>query len=333
MQAQVPVRHLPVYRAGDFCAVHGVNEGDPLADASDLVHEDVYALAEGAAPSRLGLATDAATGSFRIADDSAVGQPGATVFLDSLLTFMGPAGGTRDLLLFVEVDGQGAIAEIYLYPLAPLKPKRGFTLVTIDTVRAHQRLAETATVAFTRGTRITMANGAQVRIEDLRPGDRVLTRDSGPQPLRWAGMQTVRASGPFAPIKIAAGALHNTGDLVVSPGHRLFVYQRIDALKAGQKEVLVKAGLLLNGTSVTQEPGGFVDYFQLLFDRHEIIYAEGIAAESLTVDTTTQAALPDEIAHRRAPGAGQMLAARELHAGDFSARRNAAELLRRVSAV
>ena len=41
--------------------------------------------------------------------------------------------------------------------------------------------------------------------------------------------------------------------------------------------------------------GGFVDYFQLLFDEHQIIYAEGIAAESLLIDPRTLAAVPEDV--------------------------------------
>lgn len=43
---------------------------------------------------------------------------------------------------------------------------------------------------------------------------------------------------------------------------------------------------------MVRESGGFIDYFQLLFDEHQIIYAEGIAAETLLVDLRTQSALP-----------------------------------------
>ena len=52
---------------------------------------------------------------------------------------------------------------------------------------------------------------------------------------------------------------------------------------------------LVNGDTVTRIEGGFVDYFQILFDAHHIIYAEGIAAESMLIDTRTQAALPDDL--------------------------------------
>lgn len=115
------------------------------------------------------------------------------------------------------------------------------------------------------------------------------------QEIRWIGQQTVRAVGDFAPIVIKAGTLNNANDLTLSPDHRLFIYQRRDALGAGRSEVLVKARHLVNGDTVTQQDGGFIDYFQLLFDQHQIIFAEGIAAETLLVDTRTRPALKDSV--------------------------------------
>ena len=72
---------------------------------------------------------------------------------------------------------------------------------------------------------------------------------------------------------------HNENDLLVSPDHRLFIYQRSDALGAGRHEVLVRARHLVNGDSVLRDSGGFVDYFQILFDAHQIIYAEALRLE------------------------------------------------------
>jgi hypothetical protein len=102
--------------------------------------------------------------------------------------------------------------------------------------------------------------------------------------------------GEFAPIKITAGTLNNTADLLVSPDHRLFIYQRTEELGACRAELLVKARHLVNGDTVRVSEGGFVDYFQLLFDSHQIIYAEGIAAESMLINSRTRAVLPADLA-------------------------------------
>ncbi|WP_300516937.1 Hint domain-containing protein [Aliiroseovarius sp.] len=326
----VPVQSLVVYPAEAFRVRHGVNEGDPISDASELVMEDVYQLAPDAPSRRLAVSTDEATGAFMIGAGSALGRPGARLFLDSLVTFMGPNGSHDEALLLVEVDPEGAIAQVYLHPLTPLAPKSGYTLVTVDTEHAREKLAESACVSFAQGTHITMADGRQVAIEALQPGDRVLTRDSGPQELRWIGHQTVRASGAFAPIRIKAGALNNQRDLILSPNHRLFIYQRIDAMGAGKKEVLVKARLLVNGTSVVQSEGGFVEYYQLLFDKHEVIYAEGIASESLFVDGATRPALPDEVSRRLRADTKASLGACELREVDVAAK-DTVDRLRRAS--
>ncbi len=95
------------------------------------------------------------------------------------------------------------------------------------------------------------------------------------------------------PVTTRAGALRNTGELGVSPGHRLFDDQRVNALGAGHKEKLVRAEPLASGTTVARETGGFVDDAQLLFGKHEINCADIIAAKSLFVDTRARNALPD----------------------------------------
>lgn len=209
----------------------------------------------------------------------------------------GPDSTTYEALVVVEVEAEEA-AEVYLMPLASLLPNTDYRLVGADRDVAASKFGDVACVRFAKGTHITLASGAQVPIEQLKIGDRVLTRDDGPQEIRWIGETTLRAMGDYAPVVITAGALFNTRDLVLSPDHRLFIYQREDKLGAGRSEVLVKVRHLIDGTSVYQMDGGFVDYFQILFDDHQIIYAEGIAAETLLVDSRTRAALPDDVAHK-----------------------------------
>lgn len=290
-----PAQSVPVFRAGQLLVTDGANMGDTLSFASELILDDVYEIAHGADIQRLSLIPTAAH-SFRVAEDTSIGKPGAQLFLDSALMFMSPDGQTHEAILIVEVDEAGDAAGIYLLPLSALLPQTEYRLVGMDTETPLQKFAQVACVSFTRGTHITMASGQQALIEDLSVDDRVLTRDDGVQKIRWIGQSTVRATGEFAPILITRGTLNNENDLIVSPDHRLFIYQRTDEVGAGRSEILVKARHLVNGDTVRTQDGGFVDYFQLLFDSHQIIYAEGIAAESMLIDTRTKSVLPDDLA-------------------------------------
>ena len=285
---------VEVLRSDDFVVTEGVADGEGISFADELVMDDIYQLSSRATRSPLSLAIRYEGGGFVIDEISTIGKAGNLAFLDSCITLMASDSTTYEVLVLVEVE-DGGLEATYLLPLANLESDTNYRLVGVDKDAATTRFAEVACVSFTRGTHITMASGEQRRIEDLAVGDKALTRDDGPQAVRWIGQTTLRALGEFAPIVITKGALHNENDLLVSPDHRLFVYQRQDRLGAGRSEVLVKVRHLINGDTVYQGDGGFVDYFQLLFDDHQIIYAEGIAAESLLIDPRTRAALPDHM--------------------------------------
>ncbi len=289
-----PAQSLPVYRAMDFACTDGANMGDELSIAEDLILDDIYELPFGTTPQRLSILPAQGT-AFRVSSETGVGTAQADLHLDSALSFMSPDGMTHETLMLVEVDAHGSIADIYLLPLTALTSGVEYRLVGIDTQNARRKFAEVACVSFTRGTHITMSSGEQRKIEDLIIDDKILTRDDGVQQIRWIAQSTVRAVGEFAPIKIHAGTLNNDHDLILSPDHRLFIYQRSDEVGAGRSEILVKARHLVNGYTVTVMEGGFVDYFQLLFDSHQIIYAEGIAAETMLIDTRTKPVLPEEL--------------------------------------
>ena len=290
---------LRVLRASDFRVSNGANLGDPVTDAAELVLDDIYQLAPDARRWRLSVAAADGLSHLTINEGSQLGLVQADVHLDSTLTFMAPDGTIIEALILVEIEPEtDLIAEIYMMPLGDFRYKTDYALVSIETENSRAKFASLACVSFTRGTRITMATGEQRRIEDIRVGDRVLTRDNGIQQVRWMGHQTVRASGAQAPVLITKGALNNARDLRLSPNQRIFVYQRQDRLHAGKAEVVVKAEYLVNGETVRRLDGGFVEYHQILFDNHEFIFAEGIATESLTVDSQTSPALPLEIQSR-----------------------------------
>ena len=288
------IQSVLAYPASGFRVHVGANMGDTLSVLDDLMLDDTYQLDQGAKPQRLAILANP-NGDLQIGNQTELGTPNADLHLDCVLSLMSPDGSITEALLLVEVDADGMIAAVFMLPLAPMLKQTDYVLVRGERDDARKRLAQIASVSFSRGTHITMASGAQVPIEHLKAGDRVLTRDEGPQMVRWVGQTTHRAVGNMAPILIRAGALNNENDLVVSPDHRLFVYQRSDEIGAGVSELLVKARHLVNGTTVVVQDGGFVDYFQILFDSHHIIYAEGIAAESLLIDSVTKHTLPPEL--------------------------------------
>lgn len=142
---------------------------------------------------------------------------------------------------------------------------------------------------FTTGTLIDTPDGPRP-VESLKPGDLVLTADHGAQPLRWIGQRRMDASILVAmpqlrPVRIRAGALGAgvpSADLLVSPQHRMLVRSRIAQKMFGTNEVLVAAKQLLqiDGVDLASDVET-VDYVHLLFDRHEVVTANGAPSESL----------------------------------------------------
>ncbi|MBV2361394.1 Hint domain-containing protein [Thalassococcus sp. CAU 1522] len=150
-----------------------------------------------------------------------------------------------------------------------------------------------AIVCFTPGTRILTAAGYRA-VETLRPGDPIVTRDDGIQPLRWTAQRTVLARDDFAPVEFAQASLPGAqAPLLVSPQHRMLFEGYRTQLLFGEDEVFAAARHLEDGVLVRRKPGGLVTYIHLLLDRHQVICAEGVPTESFHVGTQGLAALSD----------------------------------------
>jgi autotransporter passenger strand-loop-strand repeat protein len=144
----------------------------------------------------------------------------------------------------------------------------------------------TAAPCYCQGTLILTEHG-EVPVEDLHIGDRLVTHLGAVRPIRWIGFRRLSigrhpAPRDVCPIRIVAGAL-GAGiprrDLLVSPDHAILLHGR-----------LVPARLLLNGATVRREDGAAdVTYFHIELGTHDILLAEGAAAESY-LDTGNRAA-------------------------------------------
>lgn len=183
------------------------------------------------------------------------------------------------------LEGEGA-------PLAIFTPTDGTNLETAQFesstwigVSTQVALQELGPPCFVAGTMISTPGG-RVAIEALKVGDLVSTLDSGDQPIRWIGRRRVGGLGEFAPVRIAAGVLGNDRPLLVSPQHRVLISGWRAELHFGELEVLVPAVGLLGMPGVTRAPARSVLYLHFLFDRHEIVAAEGCKTESLLPGAT-----------------------------------------------
>ncbi len=140
---------------------------------------------------------------------------------------------------------------------------------------------------FTPGTSIATPRG-EIPIEDLRPGDRVITRDNGLQEIRWVGRRTLdwktlAVNRHLRPILIRQGSLGHglpERDMLVSPNHRMLVANERTALYFDEHEVLVSAKHLIDHKSVRSVDSLGVTYLHVMFDRHEVLLANGAWSES-----------------------------------------------------
>ncbi len=170
--------------------------------------------------------------------------------------------------------------------------------------RAFEAPAKTQTAAgvicFTPGTMIDTVSGRRA-VEDLRAGDRVLTCDDGAQELVWVGSRRMTGARLFAmpelrPVRIRSGAYgigRPDGDLLVSPEHRMLITGAAARALYNETEVLVQARDLVNGTSVRVEQGlTELRYIHLMFERHQVIRANGFESESFHPASTSLDLIP-----------------------------------------
>ncbi|MGR3250195.1 MAG: Hint domain-containing protein [Paracoccus sp. (in: a-proteobacteria)] len=203
-----------------------------------------------------------------LADDGILNQSNATDLHGRSMSY-----ADKDSLL---VNGQGGIR---LTGVAP-------TDLTVE---------NTNVTCFCRDTRILTPSG-EIAVQDLSTGDMVITVDAGPQPIRWIGHRSLSADDLHArpnlrPIRIPAGALgggYPKDNLVVSPQHRILIRSRIARRMFGEDEVLVAAKHLVGTGAIsplkTYAP---VEYWHLMFDRHQLVFSEGAVTESLFVGQET----------------------------------------------
>src|ERR1700739_3634148 len=136
------------------------------------------------------------------------------------------------------------------------------------------------THCFGRGTLIRTAQG-EVPVEDLAIGALVMTTN-GALPVKWVGRQaSIRNSSAswhpsVVPVRVSRFAIDDRTpqrDLYLTQGHSLLF-----------DGVLIPAKYLVNGRSIVfdddAEMSETIEYFSVELNDHQVIFAEGTAAES-----------------------------------------------------
>ena len=130
-----------------------------------------------------------------------------------------------------------------------------------------------------------LTEGGEVAVETLTVGDLVVTARGERRPIQWIGHRTLDiAKHPFPaevwPVRVSAGAFGENlprRDLWISPRHAVFF-----------NNVLIPIIHLANGSTIAQQRVQHVSYWHVELESHDLLLAEGLAAESF-LDCGTRA--------------------------------------------
>ena len=213
--------------------------------------------------------------------------PGGTSNSDVLV---GTAAPNASVLIYQNTALVGAATADHngnwTYTPASLSPGLA-SFSAYDAAGNYAPISFTYAPCYLRGTRLRTPEG-WAKVEDLAEGDLVLTADGGSEAVRWVGRRSHRrdealGNPKILPVLIREGAFAEAvpcRDLYVSPDHAVLV-----------DGVLAHAGALVNGTSILRSVPDVTEvaYFHVELDRHALLLAEDLPAESF-VDNTNRSA-------------------------------------------
>ncbi|TCP39899.1 Hint domain-containing protein [Rhodovulum marinum] len=139
------------------------------------------------------------------------------------------------------------------------------------------------------------------RVENVRPGDMIVTRTNGLQAVRlvWRrrlSAEALRANPALAPIRLkprALGPMMPRNDLVVAPDHRVLIPGWRVAGWPDEAQLLVPAAEIAGRSDAAYVDRARDDLtlYQFVFDSPQVLNANGLPVESLSPDAGVIATL------------------------------------------
>ncbi len=224
-------------------------------------------------------------------DGGATTQITGTGLNDALTDGFIVSDGITEFTL-VPISLEGSAWDLIWCPNGVPAADQSYTVVDVAPDAPRPRRAELSepggVICFTAGTHLRTPTGT-CRVEDLRPGDLVQTRDNGPQEVCWIGSRHLTGARLYAmpalrPVRIRADAV-SAGvpdvDLLVSPDHRMLHAGPRAAALFNTQEVLLRARDMVDDRRVLVDHSlREVTYFHVMFEGHQLIWANNMATES-----------------------------------------------------
>ena len=128
------------------------------------------------------------------------------------------------------------------------------------------------------------------RAEFVRPGDLIVTRENGLRPVRMVWTHKIDAAVATAdpsraPVRLnirAIGPMMPQRPLVLAPDHRVWLPSYLVTDATDNRGCLIAAAELAGTNDASYFDRSYTDrtFYNLVFDRHEIIMADGLPVET-----------------------------------------------------
>ena len=192
----------------------------------------------------------------------------------------------------IEVAGRAEALLSFHNAIPPQNQELWITASTVGSAARNRHRETTNPSGLAFGTWIETADGPK-RVEDLREGDRVWTKDRGYEPVLWIGRRNVSGARLFVmpdlrPVRIRWGALgigRPDSDLIVAPHQKLLISGPSTNALFNASEVLAEARDLVDDAGIVVDLSlTHVQYVHLILRRPGIIRANGVEVENPSPD-------------------------------------------------